>query len=206
MRPAVIGLAGGVGSGKSTVARAFERLGCLVSDSDAGVRELLARGEVIERLRSWWGDGVVAPDGAADRRAIAAIVFGDDAERLRLEALLHPMLRATREALIERAAREGAPGVIIDAPLLFEVGLDAECDAVVFVRVPREVRLARVASGRGWDEGELARREAAQIPVEEKRRRSDHEIDNSTDTGALDSAARRILAQVRQGLHSISDG
>lgn len=206
MRPVVIGIAGGVGSGKSAVARALARLGCLVSDSDAGVRELLTRPGIVATLRSWWGERVVAPDGSADRGAIASIVFADDAERRRLEDLLHPKLRSAREALIKRARAEGAPGVVIDAPLLFEAGLDAECDAVVFVEVPRAERLARVSASRGWDASELDRRESAQLPLPEKRRRSDHVLDNSGPEGLLDEAAARILGQVQADLHSTPDG
>lgn len=205
LRAAIIGLAGGIGSGKSTVARAFARHGCLVSDSDAGVRALLATPEIVAELRSWWGDRVVAGDGTADRRAIAAIVFNDDAERRRLEGLLHPRLGAERAALIERAAREQTPGVIIDAPLLFEAGLDAECDAVVFVEVSRAERLRRVAP-RGWDDAELARREAAQMSLDEKRARSGYVIENTGGEAALDEPAGRILRQVREDLHSTPSG
>lgn len=192
----VIGIAGGVGSGKSTAARTLGELGCLVSDSDAGAREALQRPEVVCTLVGWWGEGVLSPDGSPDRSAIAKIVFADDAERKRLEALIHPLLRAEREALIAGAAGRGAKAVVIDAPLLFEAGLDAECDAVVFVETPEAVRVERVRETRGWDAGELHRREKAQLPLDAKRERSDYVVVN-------DGHPDRLRAQLEGVLRAI---
>lgn len=195
-RPVLIGLAGGIGSGKSTVAQAFAELGCLVSDSDRASREALQRPDVRDRLVSWWGDRALGKDGQIDRAAVAAIVFSEESERKRLESLIHPIVRESREALLDRAARAGAPAVIVDAPLLFEAGLDRECDAVVFVHTPRNVRLERVRETRGWDEEEMNRREKVQLPLDDKRKRSDHEIVNDADPGRLVAAARRTLDQI----------
>lgn len=194
----VIGLVGGVGSGKSAAARAFEKQGCLVSDSDAAVREVLKRPEVIEQLVSWWGRGILTEDGSVDRKKVADVVFKEDYERRRLESLVHPLVRASRESLIERARAAGASGVVVDAPLLFEAGVDAECDAVVFVETPRSVRVSRVRETRGWDEGELDRRENAQMGLEEKRRRSDHVLVNHGTLDELESRAAKLLAAIRQ--------
>ena len=83
-----------------------------------------------------------------------------------------------------------------DAPLLFEVGLERECDAVIFVDAPRELRLARVRATRGWDDAELARREASQLPLDEKRRRSTDVVENSGDPAALRRAVERVLAAI----------
>ena len=179
----VIGLAGGIGAGKSAVARVMAELGCVVSDSDALARAALERDDVRAQLVSWWGDGVVGVDGTVDRGAVARIVFGDEAERLRLEALVHPLVRVSRGEAIERAEAAGARAFVIDAPLLFEAGLDAECDVVVFVDAPRAVRLARVRQHRGWDEAELARRESAQLGNDEKRRRADVVVAIGEDAG-----------------------
>jgi len=109
----VIGLVGGIGSGKSTVAKAFKELGCLVSDSDEAVRELLTKPEVIERLVSWWGERVLDGEGRINRSAVADIVFEDPSERHRLEGLIHPMLRQSRQDLIRRAIASDAPGVLL---------------------------------------------------------------------------------------------
>lgn len=193
----VIGLVGGVGSGKSATARAFEKLGCLVSDSDKAVRAVLARPEVAQELASWWGRGILNKGGGVDRKKVAEIVFEDDFQRRRLEGLVHPLVRESREELIDRAKREGAKGVIVDAPLLFEAGVDSECDTVVFVETPRSVRLERVKS-RGWDGEELDRRENAQMTLEEKRRRSDHVLVNHGALDELDSRVANLLAAIRK--------
>lgn len=196
-RPVVLGLAGGVGSGKSAVARAFASLGCLVSDSDTEAKAQLMVPEVRDELVRWWGDRVLDDDGVIDRRAVAAIVFHEEPERKRLEALVHPRLRSARQALIERARRERSPGVIIDAPLLFEAGIHAECDAVVFVDTPRETRLARVQEHRGWDGAELDRRERAQWPLERKRAMCAFTIRNERAVEALKAEAERVLQASR---------
>lgn len=192
----VIGLAGGIGSGKSSVARAFASLGCLVIDSDAEVRTLLTRGEVKRELVSWWGEGVLNDAGEVDRGAVARIVFTDASQRARLEGLLHPMLRTNREAMKRRARDAGAPALILDAPLLFEAGLDTECDAIVFVDTPRQTRLDRVRRGRGWSEEELDRREKSQLPLEEKRSRSDYVLRNYGDPASLEGEVSRLLARM----------
>ena len=193
----VIGLVGGIGSGKSAAADAFEKLGCVVSDSDKAVREVLTRPEVAERLVEWWGRGILDSENRVDRKKVADIVFRDDFERRRLEGLVHPLVRESRETLIARARERGAKGVIIDAPLLFEAGVDAECDAVVFVETPKDLRLARVR-GRGWDEAELDRRENAQMGLEEKRRRSDYVVVNHGTLDELESRVAKVLAAIRK--------
>ncbi len=203
-RPFVLGVAGGVGAGKTAVARAFERLGCWVSDSDREAKEALDLPEVRERLIEWWGEGVVdGPTGKVDRKRVAEIVFGDEAERRRLEGLTHPIVHGRRRSLIRRAREEGVPGVVVDAPLLFEAGVDAECDAVVFVEASWGTRARRVAEGRGWSEDELARRERAQMDVAEKRRRSRFVIENDrADSSELERAAEPIYAILREEVAS----
>lgn len=194
--PVVIGLAGGVGSGKSEVARAMADRGLLVSDSDRAAREALDRPEVRARLVAWWGEGILGDDGRVDRKRVASIVFGDEAERRRLEGLVHPIVRRGRAELLEEARDSGAPGVVVDAPLLFEAGLDAECDAVVFVEAPAEARRARVRDTRGWDEGEMERREKVQLPLDAKRERSDYVVVNDADLATLRSRVERILDRI----------
>ncbi len=194
----VIGLVGGVGSGKSTVAAAFAKLGCVVSDSDKAVREVLLRPEVVDTLVGWWGEGILDSEKKVDRRKVADLVFKQPFERRRLEALVHPKVRESRAALIERARATGAAGVVVDAPLLFEAGVDAECDAVVFVEATREVRLGRVREHRGWDAAELDRREQAQMPLDEKRRRADHVLLNNGTVEELESRVPKVLGAIRK--------
>jgi dephospho-CoA kinase len=200
-RPIVVGLTGSIGGGKSTAAGILQSLGCLVIDSDTEAKAALDRPEVKASLVAWWGAGIVDAGGKVDRKAVATIVFAKPEERDRLERLVHPLVRKSREGMIERAAAEGASMVVVDVPLLYEAGVDAECDAVMFVDAPREVRLARVA-GRGWDEAELARREAAQWAVENKKRRADERIENGGSVEelrrAVTEAAERIKARPRR--------
>ena len=191
----VIGLAGGIGAGKTAVASVLARAGCVISDSDRDAAIVLADPVVVETLRTWWGDEVVAPGGAVDRSVIAARIFGDDDARRRLEALVHPEVHRLREARFASAPADVA-ALVIDAPLLFEAGLAESCDAVFFVDAPWASRLARVVEHRGWDESELRRREAAQLPIEEKRRRATCVIENDSTVAALESAVVAALRSV----------
>lgn len=192
-RPVVIGLAGGIASGKSRVAEEFEALGCVVVDSDKEARGALRQPEVVRTLVEWWGEGVLDPEGAIDRSEVASIVFNDPEQRERLEGLIHPMVRHTRAEMLRRAGEAGAPALIIDAPLLFEAGLDEECDTTVFVHADRAVRLRRVTLKRGWTEAELDRREAAQLPLDVKRARCEHVIVNNGDAEAVRAGVKRVF-------------
>ncbi len=190
--PPVIGLAGGIGSGKSAVAKILRDLGAVVSDSDEGARLALRDRAIKADLVRWWGDEILDADGAVDRRRVAHIVFADPLQRRRLEALTHPWIEKRRLAEFA-AAPAGAMALVIDAPLLFEAGLDRICDAVIFVDAPRELRLERVRAARGWSESDLDRRETSQMPLDEKRARADHVICNSGDLAGLAEQTRRVL-------------
>ncbi|MFN7022718.1 MAG: dephospho-CoA kinase, partial [Phycisphaerales bacterium] len=194
----IIGLAGGIGAGKSEVGRILQTLGCLVIDSDRRAREALDRPDVREKLVSWWGDGVLSPEGRVDRSKIASIIFSDAAQRQRLEELIHPIVRQDRAAMIAEARASATPpvAIIVDAPLLFEAGLDKECDAVFFVDAPADLRLARVLHSRGWTEDELRRREQSQLPLEVKRARSTLVLSNAGSADQLRDAVVSALATV----------
>jgi dephospho-CoA kinase len=195
--PAVLGIVGGIGSGKSTVAREFERLGWYVIDSDAEVRCVLRRPDVARTLAQWWGTRVLDADGTVDRSAVGRIVFADESARKRLEGLVHPLVTRTRaEAIARAAAAAGVPpvGVIYDAPLLFEAGLDRECDAVAFVEASAAVREERLRLSRGWGREEIAKREAAQWPLERKKALSRFVIQNDGTPLDLAEQCRRIAA------------
>lgn len=191
----VIGLTGGIGAGKSTVAGLLSAMGCVVSDSDRDAAVVMDSREVIDRLCEWWGEEIVAVDGALDRKAIARKVFADEAARQRLESLVHPLIHDRRRRRFEEAGPT-TPALVIDAPLLFEAGVDGECDVVVFVDAPRDVRLHRVARDRDWDERELDRREAAQLPIAEKRSRSTVVITNDSDRDRLATEVRAVLDSI----------
>lgn len=193
----IIGITGGIGAGKSTVARAFEALGAKVIDSDALAHEELAEPEVIRELRSWLGDAICNDAGATNRRALAKIVFDDPAALQRLEDLLYPRIhRRRREMIAEANADPAIRAIVLDAPKLYEAGVDKECDAVIFVDADERVRRARVAAERGWKGEELARRESRQIPLDIKRKKADYVVANHSTIDELRPELERILFSV----------
>lgn len=197
--PPVIGLLGGIGSGKSAVADLFGSFGCLVSDADRLAHEALNDPAVVAELRDHWGGDVIDEEGRPDRAAIGSIVFLDDSERAWLERLVHPLVDKAREDAFS-AAPDDVQALVIDAPLILEAGLDARCDHLIFVEVPRSERLARVARTRGWNESELARREAAQIDVDQKRLKADFILENDGNLGDLRDKVRELLHKILDGV------
>lgn len=200
----VIGISGGIGSGKSFVARLFGELGCAIIDSDAQAKAAYEDPAVRAALREWWGAEVLLPDGEINRPAIARKVFADEAERRRLEGLIHPWVAAARQREMAAAAENPiVKAYVWDTPLLFEAGLNAACDAVVFVHVPLAQRLDRVRKARGWDEGELLRRQKSQWPLDKKRGMSDYVVTNTADAdyarGQVREVFFRILARSSNG-------
>jgi dephospho-CoA kinase len=190
----IIGVAGGIGSGKSMIARLFGEEGCLVLTADDQVREVYRDPEVKEILRSWWGDQAFNAENEVDRRAVAKLVFVQPAERKRLEELIHPRVAMLRQAAMARAASDAQVLAFIwDIPLLFEVNLASQCDAIVFVDAPRSQRLERLREKRGWDEAELSRRENLQLPLDFKRRMSNYIVQNTADVGFAKTQVREVL-------------
>jgi len=191
----VIGLVGGIGAGKSSVAKILAELGCVVSDSDAQARAALRDPRIKDPILKWWGERVLDRQGEIDRAAVAQIIFADPVERRRLESIVHPWVEARRRELFAHAKPE-APALVIDAPLLLEAGLDRECDAILYVEADRPTRLARLAATRGWNPQELGKREQSQLPLDEKRRRADHIVQNNGDLSELTLQVRRVLDQI----------
>lgn len=191
----VIGIAGGIGSGKSFIARLFAEEGCLVIDSDRQVSEVYDDEHVRRTLRAWWGNDVVRPDGQINRKLIGAKVFNDAGQRKRLEELIHPRVNAARQRAMALAPAE-VVAFVWDTPLLFETGLNRQCDAVVFVEASREDQLRRVAENRAWDAAELARREISQWPLDRKREISDYVIRNTADAGFARSQVKDVLSRI----------
>ncbi len=194
----IVGLSGGIGSGKSTVARMLAELGATVIDADAIVHELQAPGTpLVEEIRQAFGDGVVGEDGALDRAALGDIVFRDETARKRLNDLVHPKVGA--EFARRVAAAQGDPAtrlLVLDIPLLFEgrragTGTSAvmQFDATVLVFASEETQIARQVERDGCTREEALRRIGAQMPLAEKRQLADHVIEND---GALEETERQV--------------
>jgi dephospho-CoA kinase len=193
----IIGLAGGIGSGKSYAARLLREMGCAVIDSDAQVRSAYEDTAVRQQLHVWWGDDVFTPDGKVNRKAIARRVFSSPEERERLERLIHPLVASARDREMRLAAEEeGVLAFVWDTPLLFEAGLNRECDAVVFIDVDLGERVRRVTESRGWSEEELLRREKFQLPLDKKRDISDYVIKNVADHEEFRAKIGETLSQI----------
>ncbi len=176
-----IGLTGGIASGKSVVLRRFAELGAVVVDHDLLAREAVGPGTVgLDRVVTEFGAGVVGPDGALDRAALAGVVFADDDARARLNAIVHPEVRrlsAERDA--QAGAADDGAVIVHDVPLLVEVGLADAFHLVVVVDAPQELRLRRLVEGRGLAEAEARARIDAQADDETRLAAADIVLDGA---------------------------
>jgi dephospho-CoA kinase len=188
-----IGLTGGIGSGKSTVARRFAALGALVVDTDALAHALTARGgDALPAIAAAFGDDLIGPDGAMDRAKMRALVFAQPAERQRLEAILHPMIAAATRAQASRASAGQA--VVFDVPLLAESGTwRARVDRVVVVDCATATQVARVVQRSGWTADAVERTIAQQASRAQRRAIADAVIVNETLTLAQLEAEVDVL-------------
>lgn len=194
-----VALTGNIASGKSSVARVWARLGAPIIDADVLARRAVEPGSpALERIAQAFGPGVLEPGGGLDREAMRAIVFRDEAARRRLEAIVHPEVARLRREEEQRLEREGARIVVNDIPLLFEVGLEDEFDVVVLVDAPEAMRLERLVRDRGLDPDEARRMIAAQMPAEQKRRRSDIVIENAGTLEELEARAERVWRELER--------
>jgi dephospho-CoA kinase len=195
----IIGLLGGVASGKSFVAGQFQPLGAKVLDADRIGHEVLLLPEVRDGIRNHFGDKVFGENGEVDRKALGRIVFGPPPdgprELLVLEQLTHPEIRRRLRAEADQMAAAGVAAAIFDAPVMLKSGWDKICSSVVYVDAPEEVRRERALS-RGWSKEEFEARETAQESLEVKRRRADFVIDNS-------ASAEYTQSQIERFWHSL---
>jgi dephospho-CoA kinase len=183
MELVVIGIVGGVASGKSLVADCLRQLGATVLDADAAGHQVLRQAEVIAQLRQRWGGRILDDQGQVCRAAVAGIVFGPQPsaaqELASLERITHPRIGALLRQQIDHLRAAGTePAMVLDAPVMIKAGWVRLCDRVLFVQAPRELRLQR-ARQRGWSEADFDAREAAQESLEVKRNHADWVIDNS---------------------------
>ena len=198
----ILGIVGGIASGKSFVSRTLATLGCFVIDSDALAHAIYRKPETIRTLSEWYGPDVLDAFGQVDRRAVGAIVFRDPSQRKRLEDLLHPLINAERIALMQHAASDPAVRAFVwDSPLLIEAGLHRECDALLFVDTPREIRQQRVSRSRGWSAAELDRRENVQLSLVHKRELATHLIDGTLGESELRLELEAVVDRLSQRFH-----
>ncbi|HEY7665677.1 MAG TPA: dephospho-CoA kinase [Xanthobacteraceae bacterium] len=189
----ILGLTGSVGMGKSTTARFFAEEGVPVHDADAVVHRLY-EGEAAAAIEAAFPGTTTARK--VDRDKLAARVLGDPAALKRLEAIVHPLVRAAEHRLIAEAEARGERVAVLDIPLLFESGADERVDAVVVVSAPPEVQRARVLERSGMSVDKLEAILARQLPDNEKRARADFVVDTSQGFEAARAQVRAILAAV----------
>jgi dephospho-CoA kinase len=200
----IIGLTGGIASGKSSVARILEALGVVVVDADQLAREAVAPGEEAYRsIVAEFGEGILNPDRTINRKALAKIVFADSAARRRLERITHPAIARLAEERLAALRNRGTPVVVYMAPLLIEAGVSSRVDEIWVVYADRETQVARLMLRDGLSRDEALQRLAAQMTMEEKRTYGRIVIDNSgtpeeTERQVKDLWEREIAATSEQ--------
>lgn len=196
----LIGLTGGAGSGKSTVAQMFRELGATVFDADEATHAVYAPGTPgFDQIVLEFGRDYVR-EGRIDRARLGELVFNDRVALRRLNAIVHPLVRQWMADRTADAAKKGAEVVIHDVPLLFENGLEATYGEVVLVYTPSPVQVARLVEGRGLSPARANSILAAQMPIEQKRGRTRHVIDNSGTREATREQVEAIWQQISSGL------
>jgi dephospho-CoA kinase len=192
-RPFMLCLTGSLGMGKSTAAKFFAEEGIPVHDSDAAVHALY-EGEAVPLIEAEFPGSVTG--GKVDRAKLAGMVLNDNAALARLEAIVHPLVTASRERFLSEAQAKGVPVVVLDVPLLFETIAQSRCDAVVVVSAPPDLQRQRALQRPGMTDEKFAALIAKQMPDAEKRRRADFIVDNSKDFEHTRAQIREILRSV----------
>lgn len=193
----LVGLTGGIGSGKSVVARMLAARGAVILDADAFARDAVAAGTPgFEAVVRRFGTAVVGDDGELDRTRLAAAAFADDAARRDLEAIVHPIVRRRiAEAVREHAGTDRV--VVLESPLLLEAGRADAVEVLVVVDAPEATRIRRLVSERGMTEEQVRARMAAQLPSEDKVRLADVVIDNDGTIDRLEQRVDRLWRDLR---------
>ena len=189
----LVGLTGGIATGKSTVSEIFRRLGCEIIDADGLAREAVEPGEpALAEIVAEFGPAILGPGGRLDRKRLGAVVFADPGRRRRLEAITHPAIRARLAERLQELIARGFEGVVIfDAPVMIESGNHKRMDRLVVVVTDAATQRAR-AVGRDGDPADVERRIASQMPLAEKAKLADYVIDNSGTPEATIAEVRRV--------------
>ncbi len=193
----ILGVTGGIASGKSTVTRTFQALGAAVVSADELAREAVKPGTAaLVQLVERFGAQVLHPDGTLNRQALGRLIFADDRAREDLNRITHPAIAALAEQRLAELRHGGHPLVVYEAPLLFEAGAEQRVDAVLTVTVDERVQLERLIARDGISEAEARSRIAAQMPQAEKAARADYVIDNSGPLATTEAEVRRLHARL----------
>jgi len=193
----VIGIIGGIGSGKSTVADELAALGCAVIDADAIGHKLLDDADVLGEVRRRWGDEIFTSAGEVDRASLAEIVFASRDELDALNGILHPRIGREMAGAVDIAvADESIDAIVLDAALLVEAGWNELCSHVIFVDTPPAVRYRRVSEQREWKKENWEAREKMQISLDIKRSMCDYSIDGSSSVSHLRQQVRRLYPRI----------
>jgi len=195
----VVGLTGGVATGKSTIAKMFKQCGAIVIDADELAKYLVKPGKQAWReIVSTFGKIVLNPDRTINRRALGAIVFGNRAKLRRLERIIHPRVVREQARLIKQTARKNPDAIIIyDVPLLFEAGVDKRVDNIIVVTADRETQIARLKKRNGLTRTEAIHRINSQMPLEKKIQRADHVLNGTLSRHLLRKQVGELSKSLR---------
>jgi dephospho-CoA kinase len=198
----LIGLTGGVATGKSTVAQMFKQCGAVVIDADALAREAVQPDKPAWRdIVRTFGKAVLNPDRTINRQTLGSIVFRYPEKRRRLERIIHPRVAREQQRLTREAARKDPTAVVLyDVPLLFEAGIDRRVDKIIVVTADQNTQIARLMKRNGLSRAEALRRIKSQMPLNQKRRHADYLLDGTTEKRRLS----HLVAQTFQKLHTLS--
>ncbi len=198
----LVGLTGGIATGKSTVSEILRQLGCKIIDADQLARDVVEPEQPAwKQIVAEFGRGVVTAEGALDRKKLGAIVFADAERRKRLEAITHPAIRARFQARLDELAAQGFAGIVVfDAPVMIESGNYKNMDRLVVVVTDDATQAARLQDRDGTDQAEGRRKIASQMPLAEKAKLADYVIDNSGAREATAAEVRRVFAALMADL------
>jgi len=192
----IIGLTGGIASGKSTVSRLLDSLGAIIIDADKIAREVVEPGEKTwHRLKEAFGQDIFYDDGKLNRPKLGEIIFSDGQAREKLNSIIHPAIRARMVEMRDQAVREGEELVVLDIPLLFESKLEYMVEKILVVYVPEEIQLQRLMSRDGIDRETALKKMKSQMPIEQKRILGDACINNS---GTIEETKAQLLKIIKQ--------
>jgi dephospho-CoA kinase len=191
----LVGLTGGIATGKSTVDALLRELGAEIVDADVLAREVVEPGEpALAEIAAEFGPSVIGPDGRLDRKALGAVVFADPERRRRLEAITHPRMRERLQRRLEALTAENFHGLVFyDAAVLIESGSHHAMDRIVVVVTDEATQIARLMVRDGIDREEALRKIRSQIPLAEKAKLADYVVDNSGDRATTEAEVRRVF-------------